>query len=523
MRNTQHIIIALLLLFVSIEGEAQIYFSTRYDFFTGPETAGSVLEVNDGYLVVGNLLDSSGSNLQLGLLKIDSLGNEVWKKSYGQSGVNYFPGIGSLISTLDGGFALGGGVNDQSISFAQLWRFDQNGDTLWTKRFGDGINFFTASQCIQTPDSGFVIIGATDVTDPDVDILLIKTNSLGVLEWQQVYGGGQSEYGFTVDVTDDKGYILGGNTESFGAGDKDTYIIKVDSTGNEQWSKTYGDIYLDCAAHIICTSDSGYVISTCTGKYILSGSFLQRRARVIKIDNGGNVVWDNEFGPARLGLGLFAIHELSDGSFITAGQTNNVMGTPVGNGFEIGVLLKTSSTGDSIWYREYEYDPCANNSDFIRDIKPTSDGGFITGGFFSPNTSFQCNDIGSQDMWVLKLDSCGCAYAGCDSACQQLVGIEETPYQASLTLKIYPNPASSMATVSIPNNGEGTRPSYANASVGENYHLSIYDITGREVESYEVNHQPTLTINTQELGTGLYFLQLKQEGRMLGSGKLVVE
>ena len=121
-------------------------------------------------------------------------------------------------------------------------------------------------------------------------------------------------------------------------------------------------------------------------------------------------------------------------------------------------------------------------------------------------------------MWVMKLDSCGCAYVGCDSACQQLVGIEDLQNtNTKLTLKIYPNPASSMATVVIPGTEQGTG----------NYRLSIYDITGREVRSYKIN-QPSLTINTKELGSGLYFLRLsvlggRQEGGMVGSGKLMVE
>ncbi|MBL4754727.1 MAG: T9SS type A sorting domain-containing protein [Flavobacteriales bacterium] len=498
----------------------QVYFNSRYDFFSLAETASSTVVAGSNYLVIGGTRDTTTSDLQVAILTIDSIGNIVSKKSFGKSGLDYYHGLsGSLIKTFDGGFALGGSVDIGSVSNTMLWRFDKNMDTLWTKTYGTTVYSQIGYQCKQTQDKGFVIVGITDKSG-DNNILLIKTDSLGNLEWDTTYGGSGIENGTYVNLCDDGGYIIGGNTTSFGMGEADTYILKTDSVGNVQWSKTFGSIYWDCVANVKQTSDGGYIIGTCLAQFILSGSYTQSKARIIKLDSAGSVEWDTLYGPARFLTGIINIYELQDGSFISVGQRTDNNGTPAGNGFSEGIVMKISAQGDSLWYRVYENLTGEFSQNYLLDIKPTTDGGIVSAGFVIPSDP---SDTGTQDMWVMKLDSCGCAYAGCDSACQQLVGIEETPYQASLTLKIYPNPASSMATVSIPNNGEGTRPSYANASVGENYHLSIYDITGREVESYEVNHQPTLTINTQELGTGLYFLQLKQEGRMLGSGKLVVE
>ena len=120
-------------------------------------------------------------------------------------------------------------------------------------------------------------------------------------------------------MVNDGGYILGGYTNSFGAGDYDTYIIKTDSIGNQEWSKTFGGIYFDGPAKVIQTLDEGYIISTALGKYKI-GSNTFRQDRIIKLDSTGSVQWDKTYGPTRFLAALGPIHELSDGNFVSVGQ-----------------------------------------------------------------------------------------------------------------------------------------------------------------------------------------------------------
>ncbi|MBL4754869.1 MAG: T9SS type A sorting domain-containing protein [Flavobacteriales bacterium] len=478
---------------------AQVYFSNRYDFYKGLGAATGVLEIDSGYLVAGGFRDSTAGDRKLGILYLDFDGNVILKVDYGKSNADYWSGgSGSFIPTNDGGYALGGGITIGGNDDAVLFKFNADLDTLWTKQLGGG-GFETFYQCKQTPDSGFILIGAA--SSGGGDIWLVKTDSLGNLEWDTTYGGPGAQSGFTILVTSEGNYLFRGSDS----------VYMVDQSGNVLWKK----IYTGSFAYFIETSDGNFV--GCGGEFdtFLSGSYQQNWPSIIKIDTAGTIIWQKKYGPSRFVAGLNAVWELPDGSFAAAGQSNNNKGTPNGNGFPIGFILKVSAQGDSIWYREHEYDTCIKNQDYIRDMKPTIDGGFITAGFFAPRTASPCSDTGTQDIWVLKLDSCGCAYVGCDSLCQQLVGIKEITGKTSLTLKIYPNPASSMATIEI-----GELPTEAT--------LSIYDITGRELKSYAIQNQSTLTINTKELGSGLYFLRLsalggKQEGRILGSGKLVVE
>ncbi|MFH1320612.1 MAG: T9SS type A sorting domain-containing protein [Bacteroidota bacterium] len=395
MKSILVIILSLLFLSGQTSLSQSIFFNNRYDFYNISEAAWDVLEIESDYLVVGGARDSL-FDLHIAIMILDSAGNEIWKKSYGQTGFDYYPGYsGSFIKTTDNGYALGGAiVNSFGNNDVLLVRFNSELDTLWTKTFGDTMNFDAGYQCKQTLDDGFIIVGVTG--DIKLDILLIKTDSLGNVEWEQTYGGANTEYSRTIDVAFDGGFIIGGNTWSYGAGSKDTYVIKTDSLGNLQWQRTFGNVYEDCSARGIATSDSGYIFCGCKTEYMQTG-YPVSRAYIVKLDSAGNTEWEKTYGPLKIGADFWMIRELDDGGFITAGVTGDSL-----DWFE-GSLLKINSQGDSIWFRTYEkvYGPTSNN--YFRDVQPTSDGGYIMAGFITP----QSPDTGTQDMWVIKVDSLG--------------------------------------------------------------------------------------------------------------------
>jgi len=462
----------------------QVYFNNTYDYNGDQEVIWSVLEVDEGYLCgvgTGEIL----------LLYLDTLGSKIWEKSFGYPNEYLYPGYsGSLIQTFDGGYALGGSVNDSTGNQqALLVKFKANGDTLWTKRFGgSGSEIFY--QCKQTQDRGFVIIGITTLADPDGDILLIKTDSLGNKEWEMTYGGGGAEYGFAIDICFDGSYILGGFTESTGAGESDTYIIKTDISGNEQWSKTYGGVYRDGIAFISETADSGYIIGSALGQYKI-GSNLFSQARIIKLDKNGDTEWDTLYGPVRKTAGFGPVHEIEDGSYVTVGQVTDL------DGRTEGLIAKVGAQGDSIWYRNYEIFLGSTDDNYLRDIKPTKDGGYIAVGFAA--------EPGIQDMWVLKLDSMGCEVENC------FVWVEELE-NWDIEMKIYPNPFSDNATIEfdLPSSS-----SYAK--------LVIFDITGREVKTCKLQKdQSKVILDANDIGSGLFFIQLITNTEVLASKKAMI-
>jgi len=494
-RNT---LIFFFLLCSMVINAQQIYFNERYEFNGNWDGATSVLEADSGYIVLGTTNDSLGMGFsRLTLQFIDTVGNVIIKKSYGRAWQAYYSGIASLVKTSDSGYACVGTVYDTVASDAFLMKFNGDLDSLWTKTFG-GAGEQLGDQCKTTNDNGFIIVGSTYIGNTQV--WLIKTDSLGNLQWQQTYGGGGADYGRNIDLCYDAGYIIGGQTKSFGQGEYDTYVIKIDSLGNFQWQKTFGGVYNDGQANVKQTADGGYIVGCVVTEYLTPPSYHQSKARMIKLDSGGNTVWDNTYGPERPS-NVFAIHELPDGSFVAAGQRANWDAIPFGSGYANGLVFKVNSQGDSIWYRIHENIVLDKASNYLRDIIPTTDKGFIAVGFLSPGV----NGSGTQDTWVLKLDSLGCAFAGCDTLTRV---VELGVGSLELSVKVYPNPARERFTI------EGN---YELPAV-----LELYDMMGRKVREFEVRSLK-FEVDVQGWKGGIYLYRLTGSDGRVVSGKLIIE
>ncbi|MBT6746937.1 MAG: T9SS type A sorting domain-containing protein [Flavobacteriales bacterium] len=409
------------------------YFNGRYDFFQEPDLGTSIVVDHDQYVAAGWGYDSLGRN-SIGLIRLDASGLEIEKKHYSPPEFHsYYPGnVGAFIHNNNGGYNMTGSVWD-STGNTNVYMF-------WFNSLLDTTNYIEidlgkdelAYQCKQTPDNGFIITGKSEDGN-NIDILLLKLDSSGGYEWHKTYGGPETELGIRVSTAFDGGYIIGGYTKSFGNGDFDTYIIKTDSLGNIEWDMTYGDQNFDPTAKIIQLSDSNYIISSSIKKYDI-GSYEQRKLRLIKIDTVGSVIWDKEYGTPRYGTGSGDAIELENGDLIVIAQTTDTTGSsPAGNGFPEGVILKVSSEGDSIWWRKIEYSETIDAHNYPRAIKQTNDGGFVGAGFILPGTG----DGGTQDMWVFKLDSEG-YNTGFEPIAQQgkLMSIYPNPASGTFTVSI---------------------------------------------------------------------------------------
>ena len=116
---------------------------------------------------------------------------------------------------------------------------------------------------VEAPDGGYVLAGTTySFGAGKADFLLIKVDENGNVEWNNTYGGLESDVANALTPTYDGGYVLAGETSSFGLGDKDFWLIKVDSSGNMQWNQTYGSSQTIAEAKaVIQSSDNGYVLT----------------------------------------------------------------------------------------------------------------------------------------------------------------------------------------------------------------------------------------------------------------------
>jgi hypothetical protein len=209
---------------------AQITFHKIYNWVNvDTEDSKSVQKTYDGGYIITGLIYLQGADSQLSLVKTDSLGDTLWTKAIG--GIAGFYTGTSVQQTSDSGY-IATGIYKATLLY--LVKTNKMGDTLWTKHFGSaGSSGIEGNSVQQTTDGGYIVAGTTVVPSSgggdNKDVYLIKTNSFGDTLWTKTYGGNHDDMGHSVQQTNDGGYIIAGETWSFGAGVVDAYLIIANS------------------------------------------------------------------------------------------------------------------------------------------------------------------------------------------------------------------------------------------------------------------------------------------------------
>ena len=220
-----------------------------------------------------------------------------------------------------------------------------------------------------------------------MDVYLIKTDSRGDTIWTKTYGGEGDEYGWDIRITQDKGFIIAAQTNSFGNGEIDAYLIKVDAEGNEKWSKTYGGNKIDRIFSVQQTQDGGYVAAGITYSYT-SIDPNDRDGYLLKTDSSGKQEWYKTFGKDAYDVG-HSIALTNDSGYLITGYGESF--TKLGN--RDVYLIKTDANGKMQWLKTY------GGIEDERGIKglQTRDGGYVAIGFTDKDW----------DMYLIKTDSAG--------------------------------------------------------------------------------------------------------------------
>lgn len=324
------------------------------------------------------------------ILKLDASGNTTWQKRYGGA---YNDRTWAVYQTSDGGYVVAGYTNSFGQGSYDFWvmKLNSDGTVAWQKTYGD-VQSDEASAIQQTTDGGFIVAGASKSFSPgNYDFWVLRLNPDGSVAWQRRYGGGADDYAYFIRETTDHGYILAGYTDSFGAGLRDGWILKLNSSGGVVWSKTFGGLNIDGIGCVQETSD-GYIATGATLSYGAGGADVW----VLKLDGNGDVVWQRAYGGSNNDFAYF-IQPTSDGGFVLAGETSSF-----GAGGREAWVVKLSSTGNITWQKTLG----GAADDWTWSIQQTTDGGYVAAG---QSVSF---GAGLGDAWVLKLDATG-AVAGC--------------------------------------------------------------------------------------------------------------
>jgi hypothetical protein len=162
--------------------------------------------------------------------------------------------------------------------------------------------------------------GKTEICDNKDNNCNGQIDEGDVCSFAKTIGGSSGDGALSIIQSSDGGYVVAGWTYSFGAGYSDMYVVKLDSSGNVQWTKTIGGSVTDVAYSIIQSSDGGYVVAGYTGSFGAGGFDMY----VVKLDSSGNVQWTKTIGG---GSSLFAVDyaysiiQSSDGGYVVAGGT----------------------------------------------------------------------------------------------------------------------------------------------------------------------------------------------------------
>jgi uncharacterized membrane protein YphA (DoxX/SURF4 family) len=320
------------------------------------------------------------------LVPVAALAQISFERTYGGPD---WDGGWSVGETGDGGYIIAGWTGSFGAGSYDVYliKTDSGGDTVWTRTYG-GPSEDEAYSVGETSDGGYIIAGETHSFGAgSYDVYLIKTDSGGDTVWTRTYGGPDHDSGCSVRETSDGGYIIAGLTGSFGAGASDVYLIKTDSGGDTVWTRTYGGPDSDSGRSVRERSDGGYIIAGLTGSFGAGYSDVY----LIKTDSGGDTVWTRTYGGPDSDQGR-SVGERSDGGYIIAGLTESF-----GAGSWDVYLIKTDSGGDTVWTRTYG----GPSEDEAYSVGETSDGGYIIAGW---TRSF---GAGSWDFYLIKTDSGG--------------------------------------------------------------------------------------------------------------------
>ena len=300
----------------------------------------SVQQTSDeGFIIVGNTESFGAGSFDFYIIKTDSNGDSLWSKTYGGNddeqcfSAQLLSDGGLIIVGRTGSF--GAGRHDVYII-----RTNSNGDTLWTKTFG-GVEFDGGESVHQTSDGGFFIPGYTCSFGAGMwDFYVIRTNSNGDSLWTKMYG----EF-LLIDIarsahqTDDNGFIVIGETQSFGAIGLDAGIIRSDSNGDTLWVKTYGGEGNQIIYSSQLLSDGGLIMVG----YTLVNSVDRYDVYLLRTNSNGDTLWTKTYGGADIDEG-YSVQQTNDSGFIIAGKT-----VPLSSPLYDVYLIKTNSNGDTLW------------------------------------------------------------------------------------------------------------------------------------------------------------------------------
>jgi hypothetical protein len=462
---------------------AQITFERAYETLND-NRSNTVMQTSDDHFVMAGYIDVSGSDQDIYLIKTDAYGDTVWTRTYARQWTE-IPEV--ILETEDNNYLLAGHAvtrTGPTLMDALLMKIAPNGDLIWTKTIGvrdDGEQIYDMRP---TADGNYILCGEYDEGFIDIYYYLLKINASGDSLWSAKYNpaAGDQARGRAVVPTDDHNFVIAGYVNR--DNNNSAHVARVDSNGQAVWSRTWDFEGAEYLSDIQKTADNGYIVSGYTNSHGAGNLDYY----LIKTNSQGDSLWTRTYGGASSEF-CYVVEQTADEGYIMAGY-----GSSFGHGSLDCYLVRTNSTGDTLWTRSYG----GTGQDDSYELKLTSDGGFVlAGGTYS--FGFGLNS------YLLKLDGEGMVTAVSDD-------IMTHPRKYYLGQN-YPNPFNPITKI----NYELQITNYVD--------LSIFNILGQKVATLVSERQPAgyyqVRWDAAGYASGVYYYQLRA-GEFLSVRKMIL-
>ena len=338
----------------------------------------------------------------------------------------------AVIATQDGGFAvlghtqsMNGDITDKTNESFDFWvlKFNSDKTLQWSKTYGGSEND-RGHAIVQTQDGGLAVLGFSDSNDQDVsnnnglkDYWLAKLSANGTLQWQKSFGYAGIDTGYAIITTADQGFLITGVldvTASGGEGNSrtnakhaggDYWAIKLNASGDKEWSQYYGGFFTDTPYGVIQTEDHGFIMvgSSDSEDVDISNNIGSYDFWVVRTSASGDIVWEKNFGGTEIDEAR-SITPSNDGNYMIVGDTRS-SDVNVSNNYGLADLwlIKITPEGELLWEKSYG----GSGFDVGRSIKKTQENHFIIAGSSRSLNGHLTNNYGQNDAWVIKINSQG--------------------------------------------------------------------------------------------------------------------
>jgi hypothetical protein len=381
---------------ISINPPAVLWDKTYNDNISAIQNLGSnlncMIQTNDGGYAMAGITSSNRVTNFLWFVKSDSLGNEQWVKYFGFNSAGSFADAFSVIQTADNGYALAGyrsGYPDNGGAW--LVKIDSLGNQQWNKTYATTGTYQETFSLVQTVNGGYALAGIQNQYGVQGNqALLIRTDSLGNMLWNKTYG---ALYGATSLIeTADGGFVMAGNATSTGTSGYGGFgLLKTDSSGNFQWNQTFGNANLrpndfqfssgfpqnGAPVSVVQTSDGAFAVLGTIGTS--NGN----RFELVKTDTQGNLTWNQIYGESNDNDIAASLIRDRDGGYALAGSKYNSSK----NYFDFW-LIKTDSLGNTEWNQTFERYGNLQYEALLQTLIQTSDNGYAVLGNVATDLSW---------------------------------------------------------------------------------------------------------------------------------------